>query len=117
MASIGLPGFSGFIAEFQVLLGAWRTLPWMAAVAGIGILIGIAFTWRALTKAFFGEPVAGQPQPHCDCPPITLPEKLGAILLVATSLGVGLYPRILTDLILPTLNSPLFEGLRTGAWR
>src|SRR5580693_2975255 len=98
MASIGLPGFSGFIAEFQVLLGAWRTLPWMAAVAGIGILIGIAFTWRALTKAFFGEPGAGQPQPHCDCPPITLPEKLGAILLVATSLGVGLYPRILTDL-------------------
>src|SRR5580698_3476604 len=65
MASIGLPGFSGFIAEFQVLLGAWRTLPWMAAVAGIGILIGIAFTWRALTKAFFGEPGAGQPQPHC----------------------------------------------------
>jgi hypothetical protein len=30
---------------------------------------------------------------------------------------VGLYPRILTDLILPTLNSPLFEGLRRGAWR
>jgi NADH-quinone oxidoreductase subunit M len=117
MASIGLPGFSGFIAEFQVLLGTWRALPWMTAAAGIGILIGIAFTWRALTKAFFGEPSPGVPAPHCDCPPISLPEKCGAVLLLATTLAVGLYPRVLTDLILPALNSPLFQGLRTGAWR
>jgi NADH-quinone oxidoreductase subunit M len=50
-------------------------------------------------------------------PPITLPETLGALLLLASTLTVGLYPRILTDLILPTLHSPLFEGLRRGAWR
>ncbi|HEX4006863.1 MAG TPA: NADH-quinone oxidoreductase subunit M [Acidobacteriaceae bacterium] len=117
MASIGLPGFSGFIAEFQILLGAGRTLPWMAVVAGIGILLGIAFTWRALTKVFFGEPAPGAAAPHCDCPPITLPEKCGAVLLLATTLAVGLYPRVLTDLILPALNSPLFHGLRGGTWR
>ncbi len=115
MASIGLPGFSGFIAEFQVLIGVWRSLPWMAAVAGFGIVVGIAFTWRALTKAFF----AGAPTNTADhpLPPITWPERLGAFLLLGTTLAVGLYPRILTDLILPSLNSPLFEGLRRGAWR
>ncbi len=115
MASIGLPGFSGFIAEFQVLIGVWRSLPWMTAVAGFGILVGVAFAWRALTKAFFGDgrtPAAEHP-----LPPITWPERLGALLLLATTLVAGLYPRILTDLILPSLNSPLFEGLRTGAWR
>jgi len=115
MASIGLPGFSGFIAEFQVLIGTWRSFAWMIVVAGIGILVGIAFTWRALTKAFFGEATPGAAE-HA-LPPITLPEKLGALLLLASTLTVGLYPRILTDLILPTLNSPLFEGLRRGAWR
>jgi len=115
VASIGMPGFSGFIAEFQVLVGAWHSIPWTAIVAGIGILVGIAFTWRALTKAFFGEPAPGT-HDH-PLPPITLPEKCGAILLLATTLAVGLYPRVLTDLILPTLNSPLFHGLRTGAWR
>jgi NADH-quinone oxidoreductase subunit M len=115
MASIGLPGFSGFIAEFQVLIGTWRAFPWMAAIAGVGILVGIAFTWRALTKAFFGEPTPGATE-HA-LPPITIPEKLGALLLVGTTLAVGLYPRILTDLILPSLNSPLFEGLRRGGWR
>jgi len=115
MASIGLPGFSGFIAEFQILIGTWRAFPWMAAIAGVGILVGIAFTWRALTKAFFGEATPGAAE-HA-LPPITLPEKLGALLLVGTTLAVGLYPRILTDLILPSLNSSLFEGLRRGGWR
>ncbi|HEY1502243.1 MAG TPA: NADH-quinone oxidoreductase subunit M [Acidobacteriaceae bacterium] len=115
MASIGLPGFSGFIAEFQVLIGTWRAFAWMIVIAGIGILVGIAFTWRALTKAFFGEPTPGLAA-HA-LPPITFPEKLGALLLLVSTLTVGLYPRILTDLILPTLQSPLFEGLRRGAWR
>jgi NADH-quinone oxidoreductase subunit M len=115
MASIGLPGFSGFIAEFQVLVGTWRALPWMVFIAGVGILIGIAFTWRALTKTFFGEATAGAHE-H-PLPSITLPEKFGAVLLLAATLAVGLYPRILTDLILPSLQSPLFDGLRNGAWR
>ena len=122
MASIGLPGFSGFIAEFQVLLGTWRAFPWMVFVAGVGILAGIAFTWRALTKAFFGEPEPGAAAhgaaAHREhCPPITLPEKCGAILLLAATLAAGLFPQVLTNLILPALNSPLFHGLQTGAWR
>ncbi|MFP5226968.1 MAG: NuoM family protein [Acidobacteriota bacterium] len=115
MASIGLPGFSGFIAEFQVLVGTWRSFSWMIVIAGIGILVGIAFTWRALTKAFYGDPTPGAAE-HA-LPPISFPEKLAAALLLASTLIVGLYPRILTDLILPALNSPLFEGLRQGAWR
>ena len=41
----------------------------MIIVAGVGILIGIAFTWRALTKAFFGEPTPGAAE-HA-LPPIT----------------------------------------------
>ena len=116
MASIGLPGFSGFIAEFQILVGTWRALPWMTVVAGVGILVGIAFTWRALTKVFYGEPSPGSHSEH-PLPPITLPEKLGSLLLLASTLIVGLYPRILTELIIPSLNSPLFDGLRKGGWR
>ena len=47
MASMGLPGFSGFVAELQVLVGTWRANPWWTATAGIGIVVGVAYTWRA----------------------------------------------------------------------
>src|SRR5204863_5194751 len=58
MASMGLPGFSGFVAELQVLIGAWHAFPTLAVVAGVGILIGVAYTLRALQAAFFADPVA-----------------------------------------------------------
>jgi NADH-quinone oxidoreductase subunit M len=35
-------------------------------------------------------------------------------LLIGTSLLIGLYPRILLDVIVPSLQSPLFDGLRKG---
>jgi NADH-quinone oxidoreductase subunit M len=50
-------------------------------------------------------------------PPITLPEKLGAIILIGTSVLIGIYPQILLNLIVPALNSPLFDGLRKGSWQ
>ena len=55
MASMGLPGFSGFVAELQVLAGAWHAFPVFAVLAGFGILVGVAYTLRALQKSFFGE--------------------------------------------------------------
>ena len=116
MASIGLPGFSGFIAELQVLIGSWRAFPWLCWIAGLGILIGIAFSWRALQATFFGEAVT-TPELEHTLPPITMPERLGAFLLLATTIVLGLYPRLLMDLIVPSLNSPLFEQLRRGAWQ
>jgi len=115
MASIGLPGFSGFIAELQVLIGSWRTFPWLCWIAGLGILIGIAFAWRALEATFFGEATTTEAE-HA-VPPITVPERLGAYLLLATTVVLGLYPRLLMSLILPALNSPLFEQLHRGTWK
>src|SRR5664280_1597964 len=55
MASMGLPGFSGFVAELQVLVGAWIVKPWWTIAAGVGIIVGVAYTWRALQKAFFSD--------------------------------------------------------------
>src|SRR5581483_1391393 len=54
-ASMGLPGFSGFAAELQVLIGAWHAFPVFAVLAGFGILVGVAYTLRVLQKSFFGD--------------------------------------------------------------
>jgi NADH-quinone oxidoreductase subunit M len=116
MASIGMPGFSGFVAELEVLIGAWQAFPVLAIFSGVGILVGIAFTWRALDKAFFGEHLPAAPSPVA-FPGISAAERIGAAILIAATVVIGLYPRLLLNLILPTLNSPLFDALRNGGWR
>jgi NADH-quinone oxidoreductase subunit M len=45
---------------------------------------------------------------------ISIPERLGAVMLIGVSLVVGLYPRILLDVIIPSFNSPLFEWVKKG---
>ncbi len=119
-ASMGLPGFSGFIAELQVIIGAWQAFPTLAVITGVGIVIGVAYTLRAMQKAFFGEAAedrtetqATDDEPHGQ-EPISVPERIGAVLLIAVSLLVGLYPRILLDVIIPSFNSPLFEWVKKG---
>jgi NADH-quinone oxidoreductase subunit M len=138
VASMGLPGFSGFIAELQVLVGAWQSLPGFAVASGVGIVIGVAYTLRALQKAFFADeggpgstpaPTghsegAGGIAPSQACSndsgrghtfePITIPERLGAAVLIFTTLLLGLYPKLLLDLIVPSLETPLFDALRKG---
>jgi NADH-quinone oxidoreductase subunit M len=120
VASMGLPGFSGFVAELQVLIGAWQAFPTLAVVAGLGVLVGVAFTLRALQRAFFGEAeeaaVAALPNGHGhrELEPISVPERLGAVILMGTALLIGLYPRLLMDLIVPSLSTPLFEWLPKG---
>jgi NADH-quinone oxidoreductase subunit M len=117
MASIGLPGFSGFVAELQVLIGAWHAFPLFAIVAGLGIVIGIAYTWRAMQKAFFGAPGRIAITTASPLPAISIPERIGAIILIASSIVVGLYPQVLLRVIVPALHSPLFEGLLKGGGR
>jgi NADH-quinone oxidoreductase subunit M len=121
LASMGMPGFSGFVAEFQVLIGAWKAWPTFAVLAGVGILIGVAYTLRVVCKAFYSDATDSiEPSPHSkgnrhhDVEPITIPERLGAALLIATTLVIGLYPRLLLDLIVPALNSPLMSNLLKG---
>ena len=117
VASMGLPGFSGFVAELQVLIGAWHAFPTLAVLAGLGILVGVAYTLRVLQKAFFGETTEGAsasaPRPLPEAlGRISIPERIGAVILIGATLAIGLYPRLLLDLIGPSFNSPLFEGLR-----
>jgi NADH-quinone oxidoreductase subunit M len=114
IASMGLPGFSGFVAELQVLVGAWQANPWWTIASGIGIIVGVAYIWRALQKAFFSDalPTAHElesEQAH-KFAPITWPEYAGVALLGVSTLVVGLYPRILLDQIEPAVKALLTGG-------
>jgi NADH-quinone oxidoreductase subunit M len=114
IASMGLPGFSGFVAELQVLVGAWAGKPWWAVGAGVGIVVGVAYTWRAMQMAFFPDRLPTPDEhPRTGWPafePITWPEIAGTSLLAGATLIVGLYPRILLDSIEPAVKALLAGG-------
>jgi NADH-quinone oxidoreductase subunit M len=116
IASIGMPGFSGFVAELQILVGAWKVNPWWVAAAAVGIVVSVAYIWRAMQKAFFSDrlptaeehPKTGWP----DLAAITWPEVTGVVLLAGVSLFVGVWPRILLDAIEPAVKALLAGGVQ-----
>jgi NADH-quinone oxidoreductase subunit M len=116
VASMGLPGFSGFVAEFQVLMGAWQVYPITVVLAGVGIVVGVAYTLRAIQKGFYSDAPPNEQPGHAGHPlePITVPERAGAMLLIAASLVIGLFPTLLMNWIEPCLKSPLFARLLNG---
>src|SRR5204863_4600483 len=95
-----------------------HSFPTLAVLAGAGILVGVAYTMRVLQQAFFGEPAeemsdsSRRRSDELELSPISIPERIGAVLLIGASLAIGLYPRLLLDLIEPSFNSSLFEGLK-----
>jgi len=111
-ASMGLPGFSGFVAEINVLIGAFSMSPWLAVGAGVSIAITAAYILNALHKVFFAEEEhaggghghggAGESRWHL--PGITIPEIIGGIILMALLVIVGLYPSILLNMITPNVE-------------
>jgi NADH-quinone oxidoreductase subunit M len=161
LTSMGMPGFSGFVAEMQVLGGAldirWASgasewLPsWMRQVASgpvlavlgaVGVVITVAYIWNAVNKVFLGGAEdeskshghghegaesamthSAVPNGHghghgagnwSDLPPITIPEKIASVILMACMVIVGLYPRIMLDMIDNSLQPflRLFENLK-----
>jgi len=107
-ASMGIPGFSGFAAEITILIGAWKSYPVAVWITGVGMVLVAAFTLRALKRAFFDVDLANASAPAPEMEPITIPEKLGAGLLMFATLAVGLYPKLLLDRIQPAVEAMRF---------
>jgi NADH-quinone oxidoreductase subunit M len=115
LASMGFPGFSGFIAEVSILIGSWRHLPVFTILAAVGVLVGVSFTLRALIKSFYSPHLVELDGSHPTAyEPITLPEKAGAVLLLACTIVIGIFPRLLFDLIHPAMQQEMFRRIVSG---
>ena len=95
-ASLGLPGFSGFIAEFHIFAGSIAAVP-LTVLALPGILISAALFLRALQQLFTG-PTRGKSEQFADLHPAEM-WSVTSLLLLATLIGV--LPRPLLDVIEP----------------
>jgi NADH-quinone oxidoreductase subunit M len=95
LASLGLPGLSGFIAEFLVFVGAFRTYLPLAILAVIGAAITAVYILRLMARTFFGE--ADPRWEHLtDASPV---EKMVGAAFVAILIFVGVWPAPLLRVI------------------
>ncbi|MER7897173.1 NADH-quinone oxidoreductase subunit M [Streptomyces sp. NPDC096046] len=108
-ASLGLPGFSGFIAEFQILTGSLGPEPVATGLAVLGILLTAGLFLRALQQIFLGPlrlPVAA-PGTDRPFPDIRLHEGLAIVPLLTLGVVLGLAPRFVLDVIEPASRAVL----------
>ncbi len=101
-ASLGLPGFSGFIAEFQILTGALPAAPIPTVIAATGILITAGLFLLALQKIFLGPlrvpDRPGTPRAFAD---LHASETASIVPLLVLATAIGILPRFLLDVIEP----------------
>ncbi len=110
MANVGLPGTSGFVGEFMVIMGTVKVNFWYAFTAATTLIFGAAYTLWMVKRVIFGA-VANQ---HvAQLTDITLREKLIFVILALTVLGMGLYPLPFTEIMHASVNDLLVHIARS----
>ena len=101
LCSLGLPGFSGFVAEMTVFMGAWEHPDTFHRVTTIlacmSIVVTAVYILRAISKTAMG-PIK---ESFTNLPDAKWNEKLAAIILIAGIVAIGVAPFWLNDLIGP----------------
>ena len=96
LVSMGMPGFSGFIAEFPIFMGVWEAQPWVAIVAAISIVITASYIIRIIGRVFFGalpEDFSGHVHD------VTALDKVALVVLTAILIGIGVFPALMVPLV------------------
>ena len=95
MASLGLPGMSGFVAEFTVFIGSFSVWPVYTILGCVAIVITAGYLLWMVQRIFFGDF-----NPHWDhLPDIHGVEVVPLVTLMALIIVVGINPSIVTDVI------------------
>ncbi len=100
MANAGLPGTSGFVGEFMVILASFQQQPLIAFTAATTLIIGAGYTLWLYKRVFFGE--VGNAH-VAELKDINGRETLVLGIFAAAVLVLGFYPKPLTDLMEPSI--------------
>jgi len=108
LASLGLPGFGNFVAEFMVLLGSYRDHGIVTAFAATGLVFAAVYSLWIVQRAFHGEP-----RESWTIPDLSLRELGVMAALVVVIFWLGLYPRPVLDLTGP-LSKNRYRAVSPG---
>ncbi len=102
LASVGLPGTSGFVGEFLVIVGAFQVNTWVALLTASGMVLGAAYMLWLYRKTIFGALTKPDLKALGD---LELREKLVFAPLVALAIFFGVYPKPLLDIMAPSVEN------------
>ncbi len=112
LSSIGLPGTSGFVGEFLILLGAFEVHWFYAAVAVLGIIIGAAYMLWMYEQAIFGKTDEEKVKGLKD---FNLREWAVSAVLVVLVFWIGIYPAPFLKVVNPSVDALVERRLERGA--
>ena len=107
MANAGLPGTSGFVGEFLVIVGVFQVNPWFAILAATTLVFGAAYTLWMYKRVIFGDVANENVAKLTD---VTSREILFLVLLAVTVLVMGLWPAPFLDVIHTSVNKLLLQA-------
>lgn len=99
MASLGLPGLGNFVAEFLILLGAFKANVWLTILATIGLVFSAIYSLRILQKVFLG------PSERADSIKDFSKRELAIMAVLSISIiWLGLFPQLIINTAKPMIN-------------
>lgn len=104
MANAGLPGTSGFVGEFLVILGSFARNPWLAVIAATTLILGAAYTLYMVRRVLYGEVARDELNALED---VSRREEICLWLLAVAVLALGLWPQPLLEVMTPSLTELL----------
>jgi NADH-quinone oxidoreductase subunit M len=104
MANAGLPGTSGFVGEFMVILASFKASFWIAFLAALTLILGAAYTLWMVKRVIFGEIANDNVRALTD---INKREFLFLSILAIAVLALGLWPDPLVDVMHATIENLL----------
>ena len=102
MANVGLPGTSGFIGEFLVLMGIFQVNTWVAAIATSGVIFSAAYALWLYRRVVMGDLIKESLKTITD---MTTRERFIFVPLVVMTLLLGVYPALVLDIIGPSVSA------------
>ena len=102
MASVGLPATSGFVAEFLVLIGLYKTSSWATFVMTTGIILGAAYMLWLYRRIAFGSAAGDDTRAM---PDLSLREIAILLPITAAVLWMGISPRAFQEPMRPAIAS------------
>lgn len=100
LASLGLPGFGNFVAEFMVLLGSYRAHGILTAVASAGLVLSAVYSLWIVQKVFHGEQ-----RSDLKLADLTVRETGMMAMAIVMILWLGFFPRTVQNIVEPMLHT------------